>query len=408
MPQGDLRLMAHLMRRAGFGAAREELERYLDIGYEATVEELLFPGDDGLDEDIVQRYYIDIDDLRQPDSIIGWWIYRNVNSRSPLREKMALFYHGLFATRWDKVINTRDAAAQIDMFRRCGLGNFRTLLMELSRDPAMLIFLDNDVNLQATPNENYGRELMELFSMGDGAYTEDDVKACARAFTGWNVSHKIPKVPWGDFPREFEYRPSDHDDGEKTPYSAVLQFMAFTGCRRGEALGLRWSDVDLENGTAAIVQSLQRLKGQGLQFQAPKSAKGRRSIALDPGTVDMLRDHRGRRLLYQIELDGVYQDHGLVFSGPLGGPLDPSVLTRNFEKLARKADLPGVRLHDLRHFHATLMLQEGTNPKIVQERLGHSSFAITMDTYSHVAPGLQEQAANNFAVAMKRAKKLPN
>ena len=94
--------------------------------------------------------------------------------------------------------------------------------------------------------------------------------------------------------------------------------------------------------------------------------------------------------------------------GPLGGPLDPSVLTRNFEKLARKADLPGVRLHDLRHFHATLMLQEGTNPKIVQERLGHSSFAITMDTYSHVAPGLQEQAANNFAVAMKRAKKLPN
>ena len=117
---------------------------------------------------------------------------------------------------------------------------------------------------------------------------------------------------------------------EKTPYSAVLQFMAFTGCRRGEALGLRWSDVDLENGTAAIVQSLQRLKGQGLQFQAPKSAKGRRSIALDPGTVDMLRDHRGRRLLYQIELDGVYQDHGLVFSGPLGGPLDPSVLTRNF------------------------------------------------------------------------------
>jgi uncharacterized protein (DUF1800 family) len=227
MPQGDLRLMAHLMRRAGFGAAREELERYLDIGYEATVEELLFPGDDGLDEDIVQRYYIDIDDLRQPDSIIGWWIYRNVNSRSPLREKMALFYHGLFATRWDKVINTRDAAAQIDMFRRCGLGNFRTLLMELSRDPAMLIFLDNDVNLQATPNENYGRELMELFSMGDGAYTEDDVKACARAFTGWNVSHKIPKVPWGDFPREFEYRPSDHDDGEKS-------FLGQRGCfKRG-------------------------------------------------------------------------------------------------------------------------------------------------------------------------------
>jgi integrase len=109
-----------------------------------------------------------------------------------------------------------------------------------------------------------------------------------------------------------------------------------------------------------------------------------------------------------MELDGAYQDHSLVFAGPLGESLDPSVLTRNFEKLARKADLPGVRLHDLRHFHATLMLQEGTNPKIVQERLGHSSFAITMDTYSHVAQGLQEQAVNNFAGAMKRAKKLPN
>ena len=215
MPQGDLGLMAHLMRRAGFGATREELHCYLEIGYEATVEELLDPGDDYLNEDIVQRYYIDIDDLRQPDSIVGWWIYRNVNSSSPLREKMALFYHGLFATRWDKVINTRDAAAQIDMFRRRCLDNFHTLLMELSRDPAMLIFLDNDVNLQESPNENYGRELLELFSMGVDTFTEDDVKACARAFTGWNVSHKIPKVPWGDFPREFEYRPLDHDHGEK-------------------------------------------------------------------------------------------------------------------------------------------------------------------------------------------------
>ena len=227
MSQKDIELMAHLVRRAGFGAGRPELELYLAKGYEATVEELLHPGEDHLEEDIVRRYCIDIDDLRQPDSIIGWWIYRNINSQSPLREKMALFFHGLFATRWDKVINTRAAANQIDMFRQNCLGNFRTLLLELSQDPAMLLFLDNDVNHRDAPNENYGRELLELFSMGEGNYSEDDVKACTRAFTGWNVAPKIPKVPWGDFPREFEFRPDDHDESEK-------EFLGHVGPCNGE------------------------------------------------------------------------------------------------------------------------------------------------------------------------------
>jgi integrase len=188
-----------------------------------------------------------------------------------------------------------------------------------------------------------------------------------------------------------------------TPYYAVYHFIAFTGSRRGEALGLRWSDVDLENGTASIVQTLQRLRGKGLVVQPPKSDKSRRSIALDHVTVAMLREHRGRQLLNQVELGEAYHNRGLVFPGPLGEPLDPSVLTRNFEKLARNAALSGTRLHDLRHFHATLLLQTGTHPKIVQERLGHSSISITLDTYSHVVPGLQEQAANAFAAAMEKA-----
>ena len=198
------------------------------------------------------------------------------------------------------------------------------------------------------------------------------------------------------------------DLAEGTPYRAALLFLAFTGCRRGEALGLRWSDVDLEAEVASIVQSLQRLKGRGLILQPPKSSKSRRAIALDPDTVAMLREHRGRQLLYQVELNGTYQDQGLVFPGPLGGLLDPSVLTRTFEKLVKKAGLSNVRLHDLRHFHATMMMQQGTNPKIVQERLGHSSFAITMDTYSHVVPGIQEKAAKDFAEAMGRAKRPRN
>ena len=143
-------------------------------------------------------------------------------------------------------------------------------------------------------------------------------------------------------------------------------------------------------------------------FQAPKSAKSRRAISLDSDTIDMLREHRGKQLLRQVELDGAYSDQGLVFPGSLGGPIDPSVLTRTFEKLVSRIGLTATRLHDLRHFHATLLLQQGTNPKVVQERVGHSSFAITMDTYSHVAPGFQKQAAQDFALAMEKAKPLDN
>ncbi len=135
----------------------------------------------------------------------------------------------------------------------------------------------------------------------------------------------------------------------------------------------------------------------------PKSAKSRRAIALDTQTVDMLRELRGHQILVKAELGDTYHDNGLVFPGPFGDPLDPATLTRNFEKLVRKAGLSLVRLHDLRHFHATLLLQAGTHLKVVQERLGHASIAITADTYSHVAPGLQRAAADAFAEAMDRA-----
>jgi uncharacterized protein (DUF1800 family) len=209
--------MAHLMRRAGFGARREELERYATQGYEATVEWLLHPQeDDGIEEDIIDRYYIDIDDLRNADPTNAWWLYRMINTANPLQEKMGLFWHGLFATAYEKVENGRATAAQIEMFRRHCLGNFRTLLLELSRDPAMIIWLDNNTNHRGAPNENYGRELLELFSMGVGNYTEDDVKECARAFSGWTVANINARYPWGPFPMEFEYRSEDHDDTEKT------------------------------------------------------------------------------------------------------------------------------------------------------------------------------------------------
>ena len=211
----DLELMAHLMRRAGFGATRDELEAYVAKGYEATVEELLHPGDSNIQRDIVDRYYIEIEDLRQATSTGGWWLYRMINTANPLQEKMALFWHGLFATAYEKIMNGRAAATQIEMFRRHCLGDLRTILLALSRDPAMIIWLANDTNHKDAPNENYGRELLELFSLGVGNYTEEDVKSCTRAFTGWTIENFIPRYPWGAFPLEFEYRQDDHDDGDK-------------------------------------------------------------------------------------------------------------------------------------------------------------------------------------------------
>ncbi len=187
---------------------------------------------------------------------------------------------------------------------------------------------------------------------------------------------------------------------EDTPYGTALRFAAYTGCRRGEVIALRWETVDLEMGVASIVETAQRLRGKGIVFQPTKSAAGKRAVALDPETVDVLRVHRGRQLLHQVELCGAFQDQGLVFPGPLGGPLDPSVLTRNFKKLARKAGYSGIRLHDLRHGHAAGLIKSGAQAVVVQERLGHASPAFTMSVYGHVSPGMQAEAANAFAKLM--------
>ena len=190
---------------------------------------------------------------------------------------------------------------------------------------------------------------------------------------------------------------------KETPYYAALRYMAFTGCRRGECLGLRWDDIDLDRRLASVVQTIQRINGKGIVIQPPKSGKGRRAIALDSGTVEILRLHRVQQLEQRLQLGELWVDHGLVFPGPKGKPLDPSVLTHTFKRLCKSEGISGVRLHDLRHFHATLLLKEGTHPKIVQERLGHATISITLDTYSHVIPSMQLDAANSFASAMENS-----
>ena len=216
----DVALMAHLMRRAGFGAPRTEVEARVARGYEATVDELLYPEEYGLlpaDDDILLRF--------EPGTTIpGGFpgpgqanlVWKMINTDRPLEEKTALFWHHVFATGNSKLDNTDQMLAQIDMFRRCGMGSYRELLVQLARNPAMIYWLDNHENHKDAINENWGRELLELFSMGVGNYTEQDVYECSRAFTGWTINYKIPRFPYGRFPWAFEYRPEDHDDGEKT------------------------------------------------------------------------------------------------------------------------------------------------------------------------------------------------
>ncbi len=227
--QEDIALMAHLMRRAGFGASRDELEARVAKGYEATVEELLHAEtQEPVDAYSLLRY--------QPAALLPGgqppmgnvnWMYYLVNTKRPLEEKIALFWHHVFATGNSKVDNYDQMLEQINVFRERGMGNYRDLLVELAKNPTMIFWLDNNENHGTAVNENWGRELLELFSMGVGNYTEKDVREASRAFTGWTFETKIPRLPYGRFPWKYEYRPEDHDDGDK-------EFLGHRGRFNGE------------------------------------------------------------------------------------------------------------------------------------------------------------------------------
>ncbi len=217
MPSTDLALVAHLKRRAGFGATRDELECYAKQSYEAIVEDLLHPERfPDVPDDIVVRYWLE---LNNPDEVEPWntrWVYRMINTERHLQEKMALFWHHVFATSVGKSEHGPSSNTQIDLFRRNAVADMRTILVDLAKDPAMIHWLDNCENHRDQPNENWGRELLELFPMGVGNYIEQDIKMASRAFTGWTFIQPLPLDPYGRFPSEFLYREDDHDDGEKT------------------------------------------------------------------------------------------------------------------------------------------------------------------------------------------------
>ena len=225
MSDADIALMAHLARRAGFGATWEELRAYSSKGYEAVLDDLLDADSPrSMPDDLIRRYHHERSGMMGQFNPGARWLYSLITTEAPLPEKMALFWHNVFATAYPKITNGKVLWDQIKTFRQHGKGSFKTLLMELSKNPAMIAWLDNSDNHNGAINENYGRELLELFSMGVGNYTEEDVKECSRAFTGWTIANTEYMMvrarrdsiwPYGRIAWRFEYRPDDHDDGEK-------------------------------------------------------------------------------------------------------------------------------------------------------------------------------------------------
>ena len=245
---------SHLLSRAGFGGTNTDVRAFAKLDPENAVRRLVyFEGvptqelppfehsgvfDEGLDpflpsrpattdrakatgealgvqvkrsgnrpiQPVVNKFFYWLRASRlETDRVAYWWANRMLTSPRPLQEKMALFWHGHFATNEDKVRDYRKGLKQLELFHREGLGNFRTLIIAVAQDPAMLAFLDAGVNVKGSPNENFAREIMELFTMGVGNYTEQDIREAARAFTGWNFSGL-----------EFRLSPDQHDDTDKT------------------------------------------------------------------------------------------------------------------------------------------------------------------------------------------------
>jgi len=183
------------------------------------------------------------------------------------------------------------------------------------------------------------------------------------------------------------------DATKDSTYYPIFYLALFTGLRRSELLALRWQDVDSFYCQLYVSRSMHHLKTGEIVFRQPKSAKGNRTVALSPSTLEMLREYRQKQEAEAVLLGKSVTENDLLFCHLDGSPLLPGTISHAWDKAIRRAGLRVIRLHDARHTHASYMLKQGIHPKVVQERLGHSSIQVTLDTYSHVAPGIQEKAA---------------
>jgi integrase len=214
-----------------------------------------------------------------------------------------------------------------------------------------------------------------------------------------------------DVPQSYpgEMRTWDEDEmgkfleaAKSTQYYPLFYTALFTGMRRSELLALRWQDIDFIYSQIYVSRGMHQLKDNSYIFTQPKTKKSRRTIALPPSAFLVLESYHKTKEVEAAMLGTELKDIDLVFSA-LGKPLRPNTVSRAWANLAAKTGVKVIRLHDARHTHASLMLKQGIHPKVVQERLGHSSISVTLDTYSHVAPGLQEAAAKRFDEILKHA-----
>jgi len=278
--------MDHLLRRAGFGASSDELAAYDRLSYSQAVEQLVNyeSTPDDVDAKIGQPGYVGTTSNGpfSPDTVINdarqRWLFRMVHSGRPLQEKMALFWHNYFATAYSKVAGvakadgaTRLMNGQIDFLRTNALGSLRDLLLGIAKDPAMLIWLDGDTNTKAKPQENFGRELMELFSRGVGYYTEDDVYAAARVFTGWNLDKSLA----------FTYNANAHETTAKTFSFPIYADGGRTIPARAAAAGMQ-DGIDLINALAMHPETTARVVTKLFTFFVSET------IAPDPAFINDL------------------------------------------------------------------------------------------------------------------------
>jgi len=183
---------------------------------------------------------------------------------------------------------------------------------------------------------------------------------------------------------------------QETDYYVYFATLLYTGLRRGELLALRWRNLDLAKATLTVVETAYKLGNGDYIIKEPKTAQSRRSVILSPALVELFKAYWIDQELLRIQLGVSLNADDFVFIRPDGSPINPNAVTLAFRRIIQKAGLRNLRIHDLRHTHATLMLKAGVHPKVVSERLGHASIGITLDIYSHVLPGIQEEAAEKF------------
>jgi integrase len=208
-----------------------------------------------------------------------------------------------------------------------------------------------------------------------------------------------PELPVWDAETVAEYL--DRSQADEDRLHALWHFLAATGVRRGEALGLRWSDVDLSAAMATVVQTVVTVDHVPVVSE-PKTAAGRRPVHLDRDTLDALRQHRKQQNEERLLIGSGWHAEGLVFCSVDGRALHPDRVSREFDRRVKRWGLPRIPLHGLRHTWATLAMRAGVHPRVVQERLGHSTIAVTLGTYSHVAPVMHEDAAELVAGMFRR------